>query len=205
MKKNSSVKYILLICFSFVASACSQSNQELIAEHYKKLSAVPYTADAVFVCHGFSCRDQTPVSRKMIVDIFRENANEAVDPASERKMIGDAISMIEDRVGKLAGTHADKGGFTPPELVGHTSQQDCIDESTNATSYLLVAEKAKLLKYHSVRAPTGRGFFLDGRWPHETAIIKEKSGEALWAVDSWAKDNGGPPQIVDYEEWLWSW
>lgn len=205
MKLSNFLKYTLLYFIMVMVSACAESNQELITKHYQKLSVVPYNKDSVFVCHGFSCRDRTPVSRKMIVDIFKHRTGEAADPASERKMIGDAISIIEDKVGEIAGTGSDKGGFTPAHLVGHSSQQDCIDESTNATSYLLVAQKAHLLKFHSVQAPAGRGFFLDGRWPHETAVIKEKSSKRLWAVDSWYKDNGGPPKIMNYEEWLWSW
>lgn len=169
------------------------------------MSLVQYNSENVFVCHGFYCRDQTPVSRKVIVDIFRNHAAEATDPASERQMIGKAISKIEHLVGNIVGTESDKGGFTPTDLVAHTSQQDCIDEATNSTSYLLAAQKANLLKFHSVRAPAAKGILFDGRWPHETAVIKEKSSKTLWAVDSWVHDNGGPPQIINYEDWFWTW
>ncbi len=51
-------------------------------------------------------------------------------------------------------------------------------------------------------APIARGFFLDGRYPHATAVIKEKASGKQHAVDSWVHDNGVYPEIKPLSVWL---
>ena len=79
---------------------------------------------------------------------------------------------------------------------------DCIDESTNTTSLLLIAQRNKMLRHHRVSAPVARGFFLDGRYPHATATITEKKTATVYAVDSWVHENGKRPDIMPIERWL---
>lgn len=202
-RQHVGLKYcILAVLGVLIVSGCVQKN---LKEYYESTGSLPPSDDTVFVCHGFACTYTTPVSRKAIVDIFKNQMSKVVSPASEREMIRVAISKIESYVAPIAGTENDKGGLTPPDLVGDTSQQDCIDESTNTTSYLLVAQQAKILRFHSVSAPANRGFLFDGRWPHQTAVIKQLSNQKQWAVDSWVNDNSGPPHIQNLDEWLLTW
>ena len=49
-------------------------------------------------------------------------------------------------------------------------QMDCIDESTNSTTYLRILAGAGLLRWHRVEARVTRGFFIFG-WPHTTRDI----------------------------------
>ena len=79
---------------------------------------------------------------------------------------------------------------------------DCIDEATNTTSLLLVAQRRGMLKHHRVTTPVARGFFLDGRYPHATAVVKEKASGRAYAVDSWPKANGAKPDILDLDDWF---
>jgi hypothetical protein len=64
---------------------------------------------------------------------------------------------------------------------GDPTQEDCVDESTNTTSYLVVLQTNGLLRYHTVEGPLGEDNMLYGTligrpvkyWPHYTAIIRE--------------------------------
>jgi hypothetical protein len=42
--------------------------------------------------------------------------------------------------------------------------------------------------------------FLDGRWPHFTAVIGERNG-ARWALDPWRRAPGQRPEILPLERW----
>ena len=79
-------------------------------------------------------------------------------------------------------------------------QMDCVDESTNTTSILNLVERRGLLKHHKVTRRASRGFFADGRYPHFTAVLQERSG-GKWVVDSWYEPAGGAPDIMPLGEW----
>ena len=105
-------------------------------------------------------------------------------------------------VGKQTGTDADRGGNWSG--FGRAGQMDCIDESTNSTTYLRMLEKEGYLNHHRVvdRA-TRYGIFVGA--PHTTAVIQENSSQTLYAVDSWFFDNGELPVIVKLSEWRTGW
>ncbi len=124
------------------------------------------------------------------------------DAAQERERIARAIGLMETMVGPLTGTQHDKGRNF--QSVGIEGQMDCIDESTNTTTYLTMLLKDGLLKWHSVADRATRGFFIFG-WPHSTAVIRETANGALFAVDSWFLDNGAEPFILPLELWAQGW
>ena len=76
-----------------------------------------------------------------------------------------------------------------------------MDEATNTTSYLLVLQSNKLLKYHTVAIPFSKGDLLKGTlqgdpikyWPHWTAVIQETKTGQKYAVNSWIYENGENP------------
>lgn len=80
-------------------------------------------------------------------------------------------------------------------------QMDCIDESTNTRTFLIYLERRGLLKHHTVQRNVTRGFLIDRRYPHSTAVLQEKSGEK-WTVDSWYAPAGGAPDIMKLSRWL---
>jgi len=120
------------------------------------------------------------------------------DAHAERAAIARTIARFEQIVGALTGTSDDRG----ENATGNAwwTQLDCIDESVNTTTYLKLLAGAGLLRWHAVEATQSRGWFLFG-WPHSTAVIRERAGGALWAVDSWFFDNGEPPVIVPITVW----
>lgn len=78
---------------------------------------------------------------------------------------------------------------------------DCVDESTNTRALLLYLERRKLLRHHTVERNVTRGFLIDGRYPHATAVLQDRSGKK-WAIDSWYEPTGGAPDIRPLSEWL---
>ena len=128
----------------------------------------------------------------------------AANAAEEREQIRKAIAEMERIAGVLAGTSGDLAG----DLGGFSTlqpQMDCVDESSNTTTYLTLFEQAKLLRWHKVEPVTRRGYFIVGGWPHFTALIRDNPTGELWAVDSWFRDNGAYPDIVDLETWKGGW
>jgi hypothetical protein len=79
-------------------------------------------------------------------------------------------------------------------------QMDCVDESTNTRALLLYLAERGLLKFHKVGRNVSRGFFVDGRYPHFTAIVVDPGG-TRWVVDPWYAPLGGAPDIFPYEQW----
>jgi hypothetical protein len=173
-----------------------------------RLYDVPPTLhrDAVPVCMHHGCEK---VVRIRLSDsdwqtIARHLADPAADPAQERQQIREAIAEFERVAGRLAGSAGDKGGdlgsFGTLE-----PQQDCIDESTNTTVYLLLLEQAGLLHWHRVETRAHRGYLLFGGWPHYTARIRDTQSGRDWVVDSWFHDNGVPPEILELPTWKAGW
>ena len=158
------------------------------------------------VCYNHTCKEVeelslTPNQWQQIRDLFLPPAGSA---AQEREQIAAAVAHIEVFVGEKIGTSNEKGG----NLQGLSSggnQFDCIDESTNTTTYLTMMEQDGLLRWHKVEERKTRNLFFFGGWPHTTAVISEKENGKLWAVDSWFYDNGTPPAILPIDQWSDGW
>ena len=122
--------------------------------------------------------------------------------SNERAAIAMTVGNMENVVGQRTGTHLDRGGnFTG---FGQPGQMDCIDESTNTTTYMNMMAENNLLQHHSVMdRSTSFGFFAGA--PHTTAVIGENSSGQRFAVDSWFYDNGQPPAILDIQTWKAGW
>jgi hypothetical protein len=157
------------------------------------------------ICYKHTCAavenlSLTPVEWQKIKDIFQPSAT---SPEAERLLIKKAIAQMERLIGKKTGTSDDKG----ENLAGvfaDSYQMDCIDESSNSTTYLALMQRDNLLKWHQVQPTKTRGFFLFGM-PHTTAVIKENRSSKKWAVDSWFFDNGVEPVIIPISQWSDGW
>lgn len=116
----------------------------------------------------------------------------------ERRSIRAAIALFEQVAGEQTPTHADKR--KGENSLGERGQMDCVDESSNTTTYLWMMSHEGLLRFHAVEAPRWRTRFLCFG-PHRTAVIRELATGQLWAVDSWVRDNGGRPDVQRIEAW----
>lgn len=164
------------------------------------------TPAALPVCFDHGC---SSVKRVSLPDaqwrrVIKHLALPAPDPAAEREQIRRAIAEMEHVTGGLAGTADDRAG----DLSGFGNlrpQMDCIDESSNTTTYLTLFERADLLRWHDVQPRAHRGYLLFGGWPHYTALIREHGTGKQWVVDSWFRDNGELPDVMDLQTWEDGW
>jgi hypothetical protein len=161
----------------------------------------PPTANNIYVCHGYTCRIVTPVrfSSDEIALIAGKLVIGVANAAAERAAISHSVQVFEDIVGVRIGTSADLPGMQFGR--GADDQMDCIDEATNTTSLLMLLAKNGYLRHHKVELPSARGFFIDLRYPHATAVLTDIGSGDKWAIDSWPRANGEPPVIQLLAEW----
>lgn len=175
-------------------AGCSSSSSNLTAEMVKP------SADRIYVCHGFDCRrksklELTGADSARFASIMAGGRGSA---AAERAAVSKAVQYFEDRAAMTIGVRdKPKSDITQS---GQMGQMDCIDESTNTRLLLLHLQGRGLLKHHKVEGNVSRGAFVDGRYPHSTAVLRDKQGKQ-WAVDSWYEPMGGPPDIMPLAEW----
>ncbi len=177
-------------------------------------AAEVFTSDAVVtepvpthfsVCHGYGCAEVAQLGLSahewgLIAAVFEPAPENA---AQERERIAEAIGLFERLIGPRTGTTHDIGGTFPG--MGKAGQMDCIDESTNTTTYLRLLKGAGLLRHHEVAKRATRGFLLFGGWPHTTAVIRDTTAGESFAVDAWFEDNGHPAHVVPIPLWRDGW
>jgi hypothetical protein len=194
------------VLLALLAGGCTHERKGPVGQHYLDFATRPPRNNTVYVCHAYGCRKQTPF-RFTDEDIaalktLMAKTRKADTPAEERRAIAYAIGWMERRTGDVIGTKADRPGMDF-SASGDPTQQDCVDEATNTTSYLLILERNAFLRHHVVGTPFSKENLLRGvaGWPHWTAVIKEHVGGQKWAVDSWIYANGENPAVVETEKW----
>jgi len=193
-----------LVLGALLLAGCAGQAAGPAASWYAAHNGVAPTGSRIYVCHAFGCArktpfDVTPAHMRRLKAIL---AKGRASPEAERAAIAEAIAWSEKTIGPVVGSDKDVGGYDLHNA-GVPGQMDCIDEATNTTSVLSVAARAGYLAHHKVASPVARGFFLDGRYPHATAVVREtKAGGRAFAVDSWPHANGVKPDIMPLEDWF---
>lgn len=200
------MKY-LAVC-AVVGTMLAACGSAQISSHsggwYRQHSGVMPRADGrLYVCHGFGCAYKTPVdfSPAQLSKLRNILARGGASPAAERQAIAKAVAWNEARVAPTVGSANDVGGYDLRNS-GQRGQMDCIDEATNTTSLLLVMQAKGYLRHHEVVSPVARGFFIDGEYPHATAVVREKESGRAYAIDSWPRGNAQMPVVQDLESWF---
>ncbi|MCP4126070.1 MAG: hypothetical protein GY753_03285 [Gammaproteobacteria bacterium] len=157
------------------------------------------------VCYKHTCevvetQSLTQSEWQEVNNIFQSPSH---SPEAERVLIKKAVAHMEKLIGTKVNASSDKGGNFAG-MFEDGNQMDCIDESSNTTTYLALMQKHDLLKWHRVQPTKTRGFFIFGM-PHTTAVIKETGSAKVWAVDSWFYDNGVEPEILPISKWSDGW
>lgn len=164
------------------------------------MSARPIALDAVPISFGNSHarQDDFPVTPAQWAEIdARFSRPPPATPADERAAIAWYIARMERLSGDLLPTRGDlprNEGSTVPG-----GAMDCLDESTNTTTYLMLAQQRGLLRFHRVLRPAVR--FLRVVAAHNTAVVEELPAGQRWAVDSWYGRNGEQPIVETLEDW----
>lgn len=156
----------------------------------------------IIACHGYGC------ARRQVVSVDGAWLSRAsallkagrASPAAERSALAQVVSSYTAYLATSIGGRPDIPG-SPARMSGVHGQMDCLDETANTTSLLLVLEEKGLLSHHQVEQPESRGFFLDGRYPHYSAVITEKGSGQEWAVDPWRRAPGQRPEILPLNQW----
>lgn len=163
--------------------------------------AVPVTTPKVIqVCHGYGCHFRTklalgPADGKHFSAIMKAGAG---SPKAERAALSKAVQYFEERSTQVIGVRdLPQAKFGAARIKG---QMDCVDEATNTRALLVYLFERGMLKHHKVGRNVSRGHFIDGRYPHWTAIIVDPEG-VRWVVDSWYAPGGGAPDIFPYDQW----
>ena len=136
---------LLLACLALTPlGGCTYEQEGPPDLHFEKFDAKPPKLDKVTVCHAYGCKEQTPFTFTQ-ADIAELSALMARvprtdSPAEERRAIAYAIAWMERRVAPTVGTASDRASMDFGGS-GDSTQQDCVDEATNTTSYLLVLER----------------------------------------------------------------
>jgi hypothetical protein len=197
----------VIAAFTLIAGGCTHEGFGTQDKHFATFSVPPPKNTTVYVCHAYGCRmrtkftftDQDITELTAIMKKWRTKADTADD---ERRGVAYAIGWIEARVGNVIGTKDDRPGMDFSGS-GDPTQQDCVDEATNTTSYMTVLQSKGLLRHHTVGVPFAKDNFLRGiaGWTHWTAILTENSNQQRWAIDSWIYANGENPAIIEAEKW----
>jgi len=188
-----------------VLAGCSHEHP-LGVSHYSVFNVEPPHGATVSVCHAYGCRMQTRFTFTQAdlaeIEKLMKKTRKADTAAEERRAVAYAIGWMERRTGDVIGTSADRPGMDF-KASGDPTQQDCVDEATNTTSYLLILERNGLLHHHTVGTPFSKENLLRGvaGWPHWMAVLKENSNGQKWAVDSWIYANGENPVVIEAEKW----
>lgn len=155
------------------------------------------------MCHDQGCKtvEQLSLNSVQWQKISRHFLPQATTAVLERQQIAAAIAEFEQIIGLMTDTSQDKAGLF--KHMGSPGQLDCIDESTNTTTYLLILNQQDLLKWHQPIDHVNRGFFIFG-WPHSSAAMRDYRGNEF-AVDSWFEDNGQRPHIIPLSQWRSGW
>lgn len=152
-------------------------------------------------CYGYGCRmEKSFPLTKGATDRFAAIMSEGkASPEAERAAVRKAVAYYEEMSAAAIG--ARDGPKSPVVASGEKGQMDCVDESTNTHHLLVYLETRGLLAHHSVQQNVTRGALVDGRYPHWTAVLKDKTDGKKWAVDSWYEPAGGLPDVVELAYW----
>ena len=195
-----------LVCLTMLAGGCTHERNGPVEGHFQDFKVDQPQNNRVTICHAYTCKMQTKfrftdADIAEIKSIFKKVKKDD-SAAEERRAVAYAIGWIEKRVGDEIGTSTDRAGMDFGAS-GDPSQMDCVDESTNTTSYMLVMQNNGLLKFHTVGTPFSKDQLWRGvaGWTHWTAVLKETATQQRWAVDSWIYENGENPAVVEVEKW----
>ncbi len=170
-------------------------------------SVVPFTAQAtsnnvIKVCSGYGCviSDTFTFTDADNTDLKVSMSNPDGTAAGERAAVALTIGLMERKArAKLRYRPDVRKAYIKNS--SKRGQMDCVDESLNTTAYLKHLQALGLLKFHRPKKHYAlRGFILDGRYPHKSAVMTDASG-TRWTVDSWYGDDGQPAQVMKHAEW----
>ena len=196
-------RILLIVAWFFMTGgSLALAGDEAFADIYSQRSLRMPTTSLIVACHGFSCRNQAQIvlttgDRARLATLLAAGKS---SPAAERRAVAGAVQWFDRRIGPVAGTtkRIARAGAFASNVPG---QWDCIDAGTNNTSLFLLLAQLRLLTHHQVELPVARGYLVDGRFPHMTAVLSEIKSGRQWSFDNWTRKYGEMPDVMTLEEW----
>lgn len=131
-------------------------------------------------------------------DTVRREFADVCDATAERRAIARSVGLCEKAAGEQTPSWQDEPRSNA--LPCTKGQLDCIAESENTTTFLLLFREHGLLKFHDVLRPVYRSQALVFD-PHRTAMIRDRANGEDYAVDSWVGKNGDDALVQEYGPW----
>ncbi len=206
MSAERTLTLVAVFAVALLLAGCTHERDGPTLGHFDDFGVKRPDGNVVNVCSAYGCKKQTRF-RFTDADIaemksIMKKAAKDNSAAEERRAVAYTVGWIETRVGKEIGTDKDRPGMDFAAS-GDPAQQDCVDEATNTTAYMVVLQNNGLLKHHTVGTPFAKDQLWRGvsGWTHWTAVLKENDGGKKYAVDSWIYANGENPAIVEADKW----
>lgn len=121
----------------------------------------------------------------------------ASDAAGEREQLEWVIARMYRWAGEQSPIGADRAGDYLD--LGADGRMDCIDHAHTTTVMLELLQEAGALRHHRVLDIARRTSWVIMQ--HFTAVIEDTESGRRYAVDTWFRDHGEPPVVMDMEHW----
>jgi hypothetical protein len=161
------------------------------------LSGSAAAHETATICFNYGCSTQAEVrfDERGLKTVAAEFT--AVASAHDERL---AVSRAVGRLYALAGASTPIGHDRGENLFddGVEGRMDCIDHSTNTTTFLGIAERRGWLRFHRLGARERRGWFLTVHW---TATLVERDGGERYAVDTWFGAPGEAAAVYTLVRW----
>ncbi len=156
-------------------------------------------------CVNYGCARILParLSDAAWRDVLAPLALPAATPLAERQALAVAVARFERAARQALGLGQDRAGTYPGAFAA--DQNDCVDETANTTTLLIMLDAVGKLTHHRVGPPAKRGVFINIALPHRTATLQEKASGARFVLDSWFRGSGEPADVAPLQDWLGGW
>ncbi|MBY0346443.1 MAG: hypothetical protein K2P98_06220 [Neisseriaceae bacterium] len=155
-------------------------------------------ADTLPICYQYGCKiEQNIQIPNTILAQVQADFAEVESAEQERQALALALRVLYLFAGSITPISVDKGGnFHDGTAIG---RMDCIDHSSNTTTFLTYLANHNLLRFHQVGKKAFRAPWILNS--HYAAQLVEIADGSAWVVDTWFKDFGELAVIVPYDLW----
>lgn len=154
------------------------------------------------LCYNWSCATRHPVlfhaqDMSRVLTIMAQCGGASIHQRLQRLRMG--VWLMEELAEKAVPILANDTAMNidDRESPGRT---DCVDNSTNTTTYLQILSDLGQLPGWNIAPPEVRDIF-DIQSVHWTAVVTDGHDGRTWSVDSWFRPNGHLPFVMPLKSW----
>lgn len=154
------------------------------------------------VCFNWSCKSRqtmifTPEDIEHVKKYMATCSDTTLHDRLQRVRIGIwQMESLAEKYQPLLANDLPKNEFEE----NRAGRTDCIDNSSNTTTYLHILRDIGELPGWTISSPDVRNRFLL-HLVHWSAVIIDQDSESSWTVDSWFRHNGHLPMVMPLQDW----